>query len=65
LRKETKTETQYRLPLLLDVINNAIFAEDHDEMILVREITINSLCEHHLVPFTGKVRLYPSFGSPG
>ncbi|KAF9782627.1 hypothetical protein BJ322DRAFT_1071976 [Thelephora terrestris] len=42
---------------LKDVINNAIFSEDHDEMILVKEITVNSLCEHHLVPFTGKVAI--------
>ncbi|KAF7776295.1 hypothetical protein Agabi119p4_4688 [Agaricus bisporus var. burnettii] len=42
---------------LTDVINDAIFAEDHDEMVLVREIEISSLCEHHLVPFTGKIAI--------
>lgn len=38
-----------------DVISNAIFDEDHDEMVIVRNIEISSLCEHHLVPFRGKV----------
>ena len=40
-----------------DVIGSAIFKEDHDNMIMVRDIELYSMCEHHLLPFFGKAHV--------
>jgi len=39
---------------LKTIINGALFESDTDEMILVKNIELYSLCEHHLLPFIGK-----------
>jgi GTP cyclohydrolase I len=41
----------------VSILNNALFKVDYDEMVLVRDIDFYSLCEHHMVPFFGRVHV--------
>jgi len=40
-----------------DAIGEAVFEEEHDSMVLVKDIEVYSMCEHHMLPFFGKAHV--------
>jgi GTP cyclohydrolase I len=41
----------------VEILNNAVFEESYDEMVVVRDVDFYSLCEHHLLPFFGRAHV--------
>ena len=40
-----------------DIIQSAMFTEDHSQMVIVKDIEVYSMCEHHMLPFFGKAHI--------
>ena len=41
----------------LEILRSAMFTEDHQQMIVVKDIEVYSMCEHHMLPFFGKAHI--------
>ena len=55
--KSMKFLTQGYASSAAEVVGKGIFKEEHDNMIMVRDIELYSLCEHHMLPFFGKAHV--------
>jgi GTP cyclohydrolase IA len=55
--KSLKWMTQGYASSAEEVVGQGIFKEDHDNMIMVRDIELYSMCEHHMLPFFGKAHV--------
>ena len=40
-----------------EILKSAMFSEDHDQMVIVKDIEVYSMCEHHMLPFFGKAHV--------
>ena len=49
--------TQGYAMTLEDAVGDALFEEDHENMVMVRDIELYSMCEHHMLPFFGKAHV--------
>ena len=40
-----------------EIVKSAMFTEDHNQMVIVKDIEVYSMCEHHMLPFFGKAHV--------
>jgi GTP cyclohydrolase I len=57
MEKSMQFLTQGYTESVEEVLHNALFDVDYDEMVMVRDIEFYSMCEHHLLPFFGKAHI--------
>jgi GTP cyclohydrolase I len=63
LRTPTRVASAYKYltsgygQTVAELLNEAVFTESYDEMVVVKDIELYSLCEHHLLPFFGKAHV--------
>lgn len=55
--KALKYITQGYQQNLEQIVNGAIFESDNDQMVIIKDIELYSICEHHLLPFVGKCHI--------
>jgi GTP cyclohydrolase I len=57
VEKALKFLTQGYAQDVKTLLNNALFTVEYDEMVIIKDIDVYSLCEHHLLPFYGKAHV--------